>query len=480
MRSEFQVAVIGAGPGGYSAAFLAAGRGLSTLLIDPETAPGGVCLHRGCIPSKALLHAARVLTESREASRMGILFAPPTIDFDRLRAWKAEIVTRLTTGLAQQCQLRGVTLARGRASLLDANHLRIDPPDSEPIRIHANHIILATGSRPATLPGVDATLPGVMDSTQALALETIPASLLVVGAGNIGLELGTVYAALGTRVHVIEAGNGILPGADRDLVRPLATRLAKTFASITLNARLEQVEPGPEGVRVTVVDGTGNRFVHEVERLLVATGRTPASDIPGLEKTRVTLDGRGAIQVDGGMRTAEPTILAIGDVTGGPMLAHRASAQARIAIATLGGESLPERAPILPGVTYTDPEVAWAGLTETTAREQGIPIRAVRFPWAASGRAHTLERTEGVTKWILEPNSGRILGVGITGPGAGELIAEGILALEHGLAIDQITHCVHPHPTLSETMMEAAEIFSGTCIHFHAPRRDPRGTPPSR
>ncbi|GAB0057115.1 Dihydrolipoyl dehydrogenase [Candidatus Magnetaquicoccaceae bacterium FCR-1] len=480
MRSEYQVAVIGAGPGGYSAAFLAAGQGLSTVLIDPESAPGGVCLHRGCIPSKALLHAARVITESREAGRMGIHFPAPTIDLERLRAWKTEIVTRLTTGLAQQCQLRGVTLVRGRASLLDPNHLRIEHPPSEPIQIRAGHIILATGSRPATLPDVDASLAGVMDSTTALSLEKIPASLLVVGAGNIGLELGTVYAALGAQVHVVEAGTGILPGTDRDLVRPLAARLGKTLASLTMNARLERVESISEGVRVTLTDGSGNRIVHDVEQMLIATGRTPASDIPGLERTRVTRDGRGAIQVDGSLRTAEPTILAIGDVTGGPMLAHRASAQARVAIATLCGAPPPERLPILPGVTYTDPEVAWAGLTETVAREQGIPVRAVRFPWAASGRAHTLERTEGVTKWILEPDSGRILGVGITGPGAGELIAEGILAMEHGLTIDRIAHCVHPHPTLSETMMEAAEIFSGSSIHFHAPRRDPRGAPPHR
>ncbi|MBF0627824.1 MAG: dihydrolipoyl dehydrogenase [Magnetococcales bacterium] len=466
-----QVVVVGAGPGGYSAAFLAAGRGLATVLIDADPAPGGVCLHRGCIPSKALLHAARVISESAAAAQMGIQFAPPRIDLDQLRAWKEQVVTRLTSGLAQQCQLRGVTRIPGQARLLGSNQLEIAREGEAPLRISADHIILATGSRPAPLPGIRELPPGVMDSTDALALETIPASLLVVGAGNIGLELGSAYAVLGARVRVVEAANGILPGADRDLIRPLATRLNSLLDALILQARVVSLAAIPNGVRVEVMEASGQVTCHEVEKVLIATGRTPASDIPGLEQTRVTLDERGAIQVDAAMRTADPAILAIGDVTGGAMLAHKASAQARVAVATLAGEDPPAHAPVLPAVTYTDPEVAWAGLTETAARAQGIAVRALRFPWAASGRAHTLERTEGVTKWICDPVTGRILGVGICGVGAGELLAEGVLAMEQGLTLQELAHCVHPHPTLSETLMEAAEIFSGQCVHFHAPVR---------
>ncbi|MBF0190422.1 MAG: dihydrolipoyl dehydrogenase [Magnetococcales bacterium] len=472
MKIDAQVVVIGAGPGGYTAAFLAAGRGFKTVLVDPEPAPGGVCLFRGCIPSKALLHAARLIAESRQADTFGLHFSELRVDLDRLRAWKDEIVTRLTSGLAQQCQLRGVTRLQGEARLLSSNQLVVERSGTETVEIQADHLILATGSRPAPLPGLTGPMPaGVLDSTSALQLETIPASLLVVGAGNIGLELGTVYAELGSRVQVVEASAGILPGADRDLVRPLAAHLGKRLESVTLNARVVSIESADPGVRVGIQEEGGPVVFHTVERVLIATGRTPASDIPGLDKTRVTQDARGAIQVDAAMRSADPSILAIGDVTGGIMLAHKASAQAHQAVATLAGEPPAARPPILPAVTYTDPEIAWAGLTETMARDQNIPVRAVRFPWAASGRAHTLERTEGVTKWILEPDTGKILGLGITGVGAGELIAQGVLAIEQELTIDAVAHCVHPHPTLSETLMEAAEIFSGQCVHFHAPLR---------
>ncbi|MBF0214774.1 MAG: NAD(P)/FAD-dependent oxidoreductase, partial [Magnetococcales bacterium] len=442
MITSAQVVVVGAGPGGYTAAFLAASHGFKTILIDDETAPGGVCLHRGCIPSKALLHAARVITESAQAASMGIHLGRARVDIDQLRAWKEALVTRLTSGLTQQCQLRGVTRISGTARLLSSTRLEIRRPEADPLAIETQHLILATGSHPASLPGIDGSSFRVMDSTRALALENIPATLLVVGAGNIGLELGSVYAALGSRVRVVEASGGILPGADRDLVRPLTGRIATLLESITLNARVTGVTESPDGLRVEILEESGQLVVHEVERLLIATGRIPASDIPGLESTRVTRDGRGAIEVDAGMRSADPAILAIGDVTGGPMLAHRASAQARVAVDTLSGKAPPVRSAILPAVTYTDPEIAWAGLTESAAREQGIAVRAVRFPWAASGRAHTLERTEGVTKWILEPESGRILGAGITGVGAGELIGTAVLAMEQNLTIDQLAHCV--------------------------------------
>ncbi|MBF0179984.1 MAG: dihydrolipoyl dehydrogenase [Magnetococcales bacterium] len=470
-----QIAVIGAGPGGYAAAFLAAGRGMQTTLIDAEAAPGGVCLHRGCIPSKALLHAVKLLTETREAEKIGLHFAPPRIDLERLRGWKEEVVQRLTNGLAQQCRARGVTWLQGTARFLNSTTLELRRPDQEPQPITFDKAIIATGSRPAAIPGVAMDLPGVMDSSQALRLDAIPASLLVIGGGNIGLELGTVYAALGTRVWVVEAGPGILPGLDRDLVRPVAARLGKIMAGVTVNARIVALTPNGTGLEVVVADGEGRETTHEVERVLVAAGREVVSHGLGLENTRVTRNARGEIQVSAGMMTEDPAILAIGDVTGGPMLAHRAAMQARFAVASLAGYPPPHRQPIIPAVTYTDPELAWAGLLEAEARAKGIETRAVRFPWAASGRAHTLERTDGVTKLVLDPSSGAILGVGITGPGAGELIAAAVVAMEKGATAQDLAHMVHPHPTLSETFAEAADLFLGHCVHYHAPAR---GAPP--
>ncbi|MEO5330912.1 MAG: dihydrolipoyl dehydrogenase [Magnetococcus sp. YQC-5] len=469
-----QVVVIGAGPGGYAAAFLAAGHGLRTLLIDMEAAPGGVCLYRGCIPSKALLHAVRILRESEEAEKMGLFFARPRLDLEQLRAWKEGIVTRLTSGLARQCQLRGITVLRGRARFLNSTTLELDRPGETPLEIGYEKAIVATGSRSAVIPGIDMSLPGVMDSTQALALDQIPASLLVVGGGNIGLELGTVYAALGARVRVVEAGTGLLPGTDRDLVRPVVARLDKIMESIMVNACVRSLEPSHAGLHVGVQESSGQIHHFDVERVLVAAGRVAMSDHLGLENTQVTCNARHEIQVDAGMSTSDPAILAIGDVVGGPMLAHKAAMQARVVVATLVGKAAPVHAPIIPAVTYTDPEVAWAGLMETEARNKGIAVRAVRFPWAASGRAQTLERTEGVTKLVLEPDTGKILGIGITGSGAGELIAAGVVALERGVTAQELAHMVHPHPTLSETLMEAADIFGGQCIHYYAPVRQPR------
>ncbi len=472
MKRSTQIAVIGAGPGGYAAAFLAASAGMQTLLIDMESAPGGVCLYRGCIPSKALLHAVRVMRESEEAAKMGLFFAPPRIDLDQLRLWKDQIVTRLTSGLAKQCQLRGVAQLTGRAKFLNSNTLEVIDGESEPVQVTFQKAILATGSRPATLPGIDMNLPGVMDSTQALALQQIPASLLIAGGGNIGLELGTLYAALGTQVHIVEAASGLLPGADRDLVRPITTRINQIMAMVSLNTKITALKATASGLHVELENSTGQTTTHETEQLLVATGRVAVSDNLGLENTQVTCNPRGEVNVNAGMSTADPAILAIGDLTGGPMLAHKAAMQARMAINTLNGDPPPtQKSPIIPAVTYTDPELAWVGLTETQARTQGIAVRALRFPWAASGRAHTLERTEGLTKLILEPDSGKILGVGITGVGAGELIAEGVLAIEQGLTAEQLAHTIHPHPTLSETFMEAADIFSGHCVHYHAPVR---------
>ncbi len=471
MSETTDIAVIGAGPGGYAAAFLAADHGFSVTLIDPEAHPGGVCLHRGCIPSKALLHASRLLEEAREGAHMGIRFGEPVIDLARLRSWKGEVVQRLTGGLGDQSRRRGITYIQGRAHFLDSRRLEVQPTGGDaPRQLGFRHAILATGSRPAGIPGLAADLPGVMDSTAALALETIPKSLLVVGGGNIGLELGTVYASLGSRVSVVEMTAGLLPGADRDLVRPLAKRLAGRLAAIHLKTRVITLEPGDDGLQVTLAGENGRSRTETFEKILIATGRLPNSESLGLERTRVRLD-RGLVRVDAAMKSDDPNILAIGDLIGGPMLAHKAAYEARIAVATLADVSPPPADPVIPAVTYTDPELAWAGLTESAARQRKVPVRAARFPWGASGRAHTLERTEGITKLVLDPDSERILGMGVVGAGAGELIAAGVQAINNGLTARQLSEIIHPHPTLSETVMESAEVFLGHCVHFHAPKR---------
>ncbi|MBF0462176.1 MAG: dihydrolipoyl dehydrogenase [Magnetococcales bacterium] len=469
MSQSTQVAILGAGPSGYTAAFLAAAHGFSTVLVDAAAQPGGVCLQRGCIPSKALLHVARLLLETREAASMGLQFAPPVVDLERVRTWKAEVVQRLTQGLGEQCQRRGVTFIQGQGRLLDDHTLLVQRADGGEERLAFAQCILATGSRPAGLPGLDPTLPGILDSTQALALTAIPRTLLVVGGGNIGLELGTVYAALGSAVSVVEMAEGLLPGADRDLVRPVAQRLARLFASVQTNTRVVAVQAEEGGLRVTLQSGE-TRTEQQVERLLVATGRLPNSQSLGLETVGIVPE-RGFVSVGADKRTAVPHILAIGDLIGGPLLAHKAAHDARMAVATLLGRP-PAGQRVMPAVTYTDPEVAYAGLTETAARQQGITVRTVRFPWAASGRAHTLERTEGLTKWVVDPQSERVLGVGIVGVNAGELLATGVQAIERGLTVGEVAQTIYPHPTLAETLLESAEVFAGECVHYYAPRRE--------
>ncbi|MBF0097988.1 MAG: dihydrolipoyl dehydrogenase [Magnetococcales bacterium] len=469
MGKTVPLVVLGAGPGGYTAAFLAAGRGMETVLVDNAPQPGGVCLQRGCMPSKALLHVARLLRESREAEQMGLLFAPPQLDLQRLRDWKEAVVGRLMRGLAEQCQRRGVRYLQGQGELLDGNTLLVQRSDGGEEKIPFAHCILATGSRPMPLPGVSPALPGLWDSTQALALERVPETLLVVGGGNIGLELGTVYAALGSAVTVLEMGAGLLPGADRDLVRPLAQRLANQFQAVLNNSKVTAVEATAGGLQVTVQSGASSHLL-QAERLLVATGRMANADLLGLERLGVALE-RGRVVVAADKRSTVPHILAIGDLIAGPMLAHKAALDARVAVGTLCGEPAPTHAAVMPMVTYTDPELAYAGLTETEARQQGRSVRAVRFPWAASGRAQTLERSEGVSKWIIDPHTEQLLGVGIAGVHAGEMIAQGVQAIEQGLTLQQFRHLVHPHPTLSETLLEAAEVAMGECVHYYAPKR---------
>ena len=466
---SIQLVVVGGGPGGYAAAFLGADLGLSVALVDPEVNPGGVCVYRGCIPSKALLHVANVLDESRHAKAWGIEFAEPKIDLDKLREFKNNVVKRLTNGTGQLVKHRKVKYLQGWAEIVDAHNLRVKLASGGDEQVQFEHAILATGSLPAIPPALKVDDPRVMDSTAALDLPDIPKSLLVVGGGYIGLELGTVYATLGSAVTVVEMTAGLLPGADRDLVDVLAKRIGKTMKSVLLNTRVVSMKPEAKGVRVAF-EGEGAKD-DLFDRVLVSVGRVPNSKIPGLERTQVQVDQRGFIMVDEQRRTHEPSIFAIGDVVGEPMLAHKASHEGRVAVEVMAGENVAFAPRAIPAVVFTDPELAWAGLTETQAAKENRRITIAKFPWGASGRAITLDRMDGLTKLILDPESERLLGVGLVGPGAGELIAEGVLAIEMGATATDLKLTIHPHPTLTETLMESAEVFFGQATHVYRPKR---------
>jgi dihydrolipoamide dehydrogenase len=465
------IAVVGAGPGGYAAAFLAADLGMSVTLIDPELNPGGVCLYRGCIPSKALLHVAKLLEESQQAKNWGIDFSAPKIDLARLRSWKEGVVKKLTGGLGVLSKQHKVNYVQGRAAFEDLTTLRITKSDGSEERQAFDNIIIATGSRPAIIPSLKLDTPRMMDSTGALNLEDIPSTLLVVGGGYIGLELGSVYAALGTRVTVVEMLPGLLPGADRDLVLPLHKRLEKMFEGILLNTTVADVKDEGTGIRATLKAQDGTTQEKLFDRVLVSVGRKPNSEIPGLEKTRAKIGPRGFIQVNKQLQTDDPSIYAIGDVVGEPMLAHKASHEGRVAVEAIAGHKVAFEPNAIPAVVFTDPEVAWCGLTETQALKENREIKVAKFPWAASGRAVTLDRPEGLTKLIFDPQTERLLGVGIVGAGAGEMIAEGVLAIEMAALAKDVALTIHPHPTLSETIMESAEVFFGTGTHIYRPKR---------
>jgi dihydrolipoamide dehydrogenase len=470
---SIQLAVIGGGPGGYAAAFLAADLGIKVALIDEEVNPGGVCLYRGCIPSKALLHAARVLTESREAAHFGIQFQPPQIDINRLRAWKQEVVSKMTGGLGQLSRQRKVEYIQGRASLIDARTLSIasgSPGGPSERRVSFEHAILATGSFPAMLPGLPKS-DRILDSTSALDISGVPKTLLVVGGGYIGLELGTVYAALGSEVSVVEMLDGLLPGADRDLVLPLAKRVEKIFSKIMLSTKVAGIKEAKDGIRVKFEGSNAPEGEQVYEKVLISVGRKPNSAIPGLDRTRVERDAKGFIKIDPQRRTAEPSIYAIGDVAGEPMLAHKATHEGRTAVEAIHGKKVAFEPRAIPAVVFTDPEVAWCGLTETQAAQENRPVKVARFPWGASGRATTLDRNDGVTKLVIDPESEQVLGVGITGVGAGELIAEGVLAVEMSALAADVALSIHPHPTLSETVMGAAEVFYGQATDIYRPKK---------
>ena len=471
MSESIQLVVIGAGPGGYAAAFYAADRGIQTLLIDPEKNPGGVCVYRGCIPSKALLHVAQVITESQHAADFGVQFQQPSIDLDKLRGFKDGVVEKLTSGAGQVRNLRKVRHLQGMAAFRDAHTLDVELVDGGKETVTFEHCIIATGSRPATVPGLAIDSPRVMDSTGALDLPDVPKSLLVVGGGYIGLELGTVYAALGSRVTVVEMTDGLLPGADRDLVNVLAKHVEAIFEAVWLKTKVVSMDPAKDGIAVTF-EGDAKSGEQTFDRVLISIGRRPNSSIPGLDRTKVQVDRRGFIVVDEARRTAEPSIYAIGDVAGEPMLAHKASHEGRSAVDAIAGDRNVAFEPLaIPAVVFTDPEIAWAGLTEADAAKQGRKVAVSKFPWGASGRAVTLGRTDGLTKLVLDPDTDRILGVGICGVGAGEMIAEGVLAIEMGATAKDLAMTIHPHPTLTETVMEAAEAFFGTATHVFRPKR---------
>jgi dihydrolipoyl dehydrogenase len=464
--------VLGAGPGGYSAAFHAADKGLSVAMIDPEPNPGGTCLFRGCIPSKAVLHAAKVINEARHAADFGVEFAEPKIDIDKLRGWKEDVVNRLTSGVGQLAKKRQVQHIRGKGTFVNNHELNVDLVDGGTETHTFDKLILATGSLPIMIPGWPMDHERMWLAKGALALPEIPKTLLVVGGGYIGLELGSAYSAFGTKVSVVEMMPNLLPGADRDLARPLERKLKKEFEGIHLETSVKSVKPMKTKVKVEFEGKHADKAAKEYDYVLVSIGRRPNSKGFGLENTSIVLDDKGFVVVDNKRRTAETNIWAIGDIAGDPMLAHKASHEGRVAVEDiLGYKSAGWDPRAIPAVVFTDPEIAWAGLMEHEAKEQGIDVDVVKFPWAASGRSITLGNTDGVTKLIVSAESKTVLGLGICGPGAGELIAEGALAIEMGSTAEDLRLTIHPHPTLSETVMESADLIFNESAHYLLARK---------
>jgi len=464
-----ELAVLGAGPGGYAAAFYAADLGKKVILIDKSDRLGGVCLNEGCIPSKALLHATKVLTEAKEFARRGITFGEPKIELDRLRAWKDSVLDRLGQGVASLAKLRKVTVMRGRGYFEDSHTLRVETEEGQKF-VTYDKAIIAVGSRAAMPRAFDLGNPRIMTAREALDLPEIPGDLLIIGGGYIGMEMGTVYASLGSRVVVVEALDKILAGADPDLARPVVNYAKKNFRELRVSTKV--INMSTAGRQIKVEMDTGGKTVTELyDRVLVAVGRTPAAEDLGLENTRITRDEKGFIQVNERQETNDPALMAIGDIAGGVLLAHKAHKEARIAVENICGENSLFKDVVIPAVVFTEPELAWCGLTEEEAKAKGIKVEVAKFPWAASGRAMTFERTDGLTKLLIEPESERIVGVGIVGHGAGELIAEGVLAVEMGATAHDLAACIHPHPTLSETFMEAAEVFYGYATHAYSRKK---------
>ncbi len=458
-----EIVVVGAGPGGYAAAFYAADLGKKVTLIERDTRLGGVCLNRGCIPSKALLYATHQITSAKDSEHRGITFAAPTVDLTKLRTWKESILTKLGGGIAQLAKMRNVDVIKGRAYFEGSQTLRIETDKGQQF-LNYEQAIIAVGSLPALPKAFDLGNPRVMTSTEALEIEDIPENMLVVGGGYIGMEMGTVYAALGSKIVMVEALDALLAGADADLARPVVANAKKSFKEIRLKTKVGKMATVGKQIKVEM-EFDGKKVTELYDRVLVSVGRKANSADLGLENTKVVLDVKGFIKVNAQQQTDDPHIYAIGDIAGGILLAHKAHKEARIAVEVIHGEPSAFENIVMPAVVFTDPELAWCGLTEAEAKEKGVKYEVAKFPWAASGRALSFDRTDGVTKMLIDPETERILGVGICGAGAGELIAEAVVAMEMGATARDIALSVHPHPTLSETMMECAETFYGHATH---------------
>jgi dihydrolipoamide dehydrogenase len=462
-RINTQIVVVGAGPGGYAAAFYAADLGKKVIMVERDKRLGGVCLNRGCIPSKALLHAAHTISAARESEHRGIVFAQPTVDPAKLRAWKESVIAKLAGGIAQLAKMRGVQVMYGRGYFEDSKTLRLETEQGQQF-INYEQAVIAVGSKSAMPKAFDLGNPRIMTSREALEIEDVPENLLVVGGGYIGMELGTVYATLGSKVVLVEALDTILAGADPDLARPVINYAKKAFKETRLRTKVAKMSTAGRQIKVEF-ESDGQKKEELYDRVLVAVGRTPNSEDLGLDNTKVTLDEKGFIKVNEHQQTTDPNIYAIGDIAGGVLLAHKATKEGRVAVEVITGEESSSAGVTIPAVVFTDPEVAWCGLTEAEAKQKGIEVQISKFPWAASGRALSFDRPDGLTKLVIEPETDRILGVGIVGHGAGELIAEGVLAVEMGATAQDLALTVHPHPTLSETLMEAAEAFYGHATH---------------
>jgi dihydrolipoyl dehydrogenase len=472
MSEKIKLTVIGGGPGGYAAAFLAADLGMQVTLIDKEKNPGGVCLYRGCIPSKALLHIAKLINEAEDAVNFGIEFSRPKINLDKIRSWKNEVVNKHTSGLGQLSGQRKINYIQGTASFINSSKIKIKKPDGASEELGFENAIISTGSVIADIPSLSINGKRLMNSTSALDLPAIPKSLLVIGGGYIGLELGSVYQALGSRVSVVEMMPGLLPGVDRDLVTFLSRRINSKFDKVMLESKVIEMKEMQDAINVKIQSSESGKVIEETyEYVLMSVGRKPDTSSLGLENTKAKVNERGFIKVDEQLRTNDPNIYAIGDIVGEPMLAHKASHEGKTAVEAIAGHKVAFEPRAIPAVVFTDPEIAWAGLTENQAKEKNIKYEAVKFPWAASGRATTIGRNDGVTKLIVDPETQRILGIGICGAGAGELISEGVLAIEMGANLTDLKLTIHPHPTLSETIMEAADVFFGQSTSIYRPKK---------
>lgn len=468
MSDNKQLVVIGAGPGGYTAAFLAADKGFEVTLIEKRLNPGGVCLYEGCIPSKALLHVAKLLEEAKHAADWGISFGKPTIDLDKLRSFKDSVIVKLTSGTGQLVKQRKINYIQGTASFAGDHTLSVTKTDGSVEKLNYSKVILATGSEVVRIPGLWLESERMIDSAGALELRDIPGKMLVIGGGIIGLEMANVYSALGAKVSVVEMMPQLIPGADSDLINVLTRSIKPRLDKIMLETSVQQITETEQGLKVVFAGKKQGEDVYD--KVLMAVGRRPVTKGLGLENTKVQIDERGFVKVNGAMQTDDPDIFAIGDIVGNPMLAHKASAEAKVAVQLIAGKKAAFEPAGIPSVVYTDPEVAWVGLTEQYAADHGIEVEVQKFPWVASGRAVSMDRKDGLTKILADPSTKRILGVGITGPGAGEMIAEATLAIEMAATVDDLSMTIHAHPTLSETVMETAEMFHGESTHIFKPK----------